>query len=55
MKRLVLMAVLAAVAACSGGVDPKTPCPTDPNKQLSRAEWKACYGRQDKDPSGPGK
>lgn len=55
MKRLVLAFMLAILAACTGGVDPKTQCPSDPNKQLSRAEWKACYGYQDHDASGSGK
>jgi len=56
MKRFVLAFVLATFTACTGGgTDPKTQCPSDPNKQLSRAEWKACYGYQDHDASGPGK
>lgn len=53
MKRLVLVFVLASFAACSGGGrDPTVQCPTDQNKQMSSAEWRACYGYQDKDPSG---
>lgn len=58
MKRFVLLLTLASVlAACAGhmqsaSLDPQ--CPSDPNKQMSRAEWKACYGFQDHDAGGPG-
>lgn len=53
MKYLVLGFMLAVLTACAGGVDPDVKCPTDPNKQLTRQEWRACNGYQDHDP-GPG-
>ena len=59
MKRFVLLLTLAsALAACTGGMqsanlDPQ--CPSDPNQQMSHDQWKACYGYQDHDASGPGK
>lgn len=60
MKRTILFLSLAAVlTACTGGIpmgrDPQVQCPSDTNKQMSHAEWKACYGYQDHDASGPGK
>lgn len=48
MKYLVLALMLATFTACSIASDPTVKCPTDPNKQLTREEWKACNGRQDK-------
>ena len=52
MKYLVFALMLFTFAACSGGRDTAVRCPDDPNKTLSSAEWKACYGRQDKDGKG---
>jgi hypothetical protein len=54
MKRFVLLLTLAsALAACTGGIqtayDPQVQCPSDTNKQMSHAEWEACYGHQDHD------
>lgn len=60
VKRVLLAAVIAAVAACSAptGTDrPRVKCPTSAeqgDQTLTRAQWRACFGRQDKDPSGPG-
>ena len=48
MKRLILALMLSAFAACSSGVDPTVKCPGG-DKQLSRAEWIACYGVQEED------
>jgi hypothetical protein len=53
MKHLVLTLMLAVtVTACSGGRDSSVRCPDDPNQEMSRAEWRACFGRQDKDGKG---
>ena len=55
MKQFVFVLLLATMAACSGarGTDTaRVTCPDDPNKQLSRDEWKACFGRQDHDGKG---
>ncbi len=50
MKHLILTLVLAAFTACSaGGTDPTVKCPNDKDKQLTREEWKACYGLQKDD------
>ena len=49
MRHVVLIIMLAALTACAAGRDPGPPCPNDPNKQLTRAEWKACYGEQEED------
>jgi hypothetical protein len=46
MKHLVLALVLAAFTACSSGSDPNVKCPEDKNKQLTRDEWRACFGYQ---------
>ncbi len=57
MKRLLFALALTALSACSGaGTDPKATCPDteDQAQSLSRAEWRACFGRQDHDAS-PGK
>ena len=57
MKRLLFALALTALSACSGaGTDPKATCPDteDQAQALSRAEWRACFGRQDHDAS-PGK
>ncbi len=53
MKRLVLALMLATFTACAGGIDPTVQCPDDKNKQLTRAEWEACNGRQDPADRGP--
>ena len=61
MKRFVLLLTLAsALAACTGGMHQtanlEPQCPSDPNQQMSRDEWKACYGFQDHDAgTGPGR
>jgi hypothetical protein len=49
MKYLVLALALVAFTACSIGSDPTVKCPDDKNKQLTRDEWKACNGVQDKE------
>ena len=61
MKRFVLLLTVAsALTACTGNIpmgrDPQVQCPSDTSKQMSRAEWKACYGFQDHDAgTGPGR
>lgn len=53
MKHLILVLVLAAFTACSArGTDQTMMCPDSKEKSLTREEWKACYGYQDKDSSG---
>jgi hypothetical protein len=52
-KHLVLALVLAAFTACSSGSDPNVKCPDNKDKQLTRDEWRACYGRQGPDEKGP--
>lgn len=58
MKRFVLLLTVAsALAACNNiptGHDPQVQCPSDTSKQMSHAEWEACYGYQDHD-AGPGR
>ena len=54
MKQFVLLLTLtAALTACTGGIpmgrDPQVQCPSDTSKQMSHAEWEACYGHQDHD------
>jgi hypothetical protein len=49
MKYLVLALMLAAFTACSTASDPTVKCPDDKNKQLTRDEWRACNGTQDRD------
>lgn len=54
MKRFFLLLTLAAFTACAGtATDQEVMCPQDQNKQLTRAEWEACYGYQDHDSGGP--
>lgn len=52
MKYLVIALMLFGVTACGGGRDMAVRCPDDAGKELSRAEWQACFGRQDKDGKG---
>ena len=49
MRHVVLTIMLAVLTACAAGSDPGQKCPDDPHKQLTRAEWKACYGEQEED------
>jgi hypothetical protein len=49
MKYLVLALTLVTFTACSIGSDPTVKCPDDKNKQLTRDEWRACNGVQDKE------
>lgn len=51
MKHLVLGVLLAALTACIAGVDPTVQCPNS-KEQMSREQWQACYGYQDRDSSG---
>lgn len=50
MQPIILVLVLAAFTACSGrGSDPTVKCPDNKEQSLTRAQWEACYGYQDKD------
>lgn len=54
MKGFVLALVLSALTACTGvGSDPTVACPSDPNKQLTREEWRACNGLQEPNDNSP--
>lgn len=53
MKHLILVLVLAAFTACTArGTDPTVKCPDSKDQSLTREQWEACYGHQDKDSSG---
>lgn len=50
MKRLVLLFILATLSACAGAVNTaNVQCPSG-SVSMTKAQWEACYGRQDNDP-----
>ena len=53
MRYFIHALILAAFTACAvPGTDLTVACPDSSEKSLTREQWKACYGYQDKESSG---